>query len=223
MQNRYFCSGIRIAKRSSMLYRFAFVATLALVGSVSARASADPVSPQLPSTHVSLRAGIAAASQWQSFEVFTSATPDYQLSGTGLSIGAALTVGPSNARWLSKLENVVIPSGDQGTSGGMALVTTGIQYNGSRAGTSFVSEATLGLSLAHGRMYDQGYTACDFYYCNSSQARSASWQEHTLTTAILQIGVGARVDDNLEIIGDLWLGALTAGGASINVGYQFSL
>jgi hypothetical protein len=118
---------------------------------------------------------------------------------------------------------VVIPSGDYGASGDILLATTGIQYNGSRTGTSFVGEASLGISFADGRMYDQGSNSCGLLSCSSSSPSSANWQQRTLATGVLALALGARIEGGFEILGHLWLGPLTAGGVAASIGYNFAL
>jgi hypothetical protein len=140
-----------------MIFRTALVCCALLAGLWEGTANAQDI-PFLPTIHVGLRAGYFAGVQKENnpsgYAYLTDYASPYGMSGRGLSLGAILTVGGDNFRWLNKIENMAMIDPDEWDSpSSITLITSGAQYNSAKDGSlGLILEASLGAAIAHGRM-----------------------------------------------------------------------
>ena len=196
---------------------------LAITFTSSHNIRAEENAATIPIVHFSVRAGLGDGGVSQNFAVWSSATPDYSFGGIGLNLALCMVVGNSNFRWLVKAKNLWIPSGDNATYGDIFGLTTGVQYNSSRVGTSFIAELSVGAANAWAKMYDSGWDGCDWLNCYPGESRAPSWANMSLGSLSADLSAGFRLNNNFELLGNLWIGPQFGVGLGIDAGYWFGL
>jgi hypothetical protein len=124
---------------------------------------------------------------------------------------------------MAKVQQVEVPFGEGGAFGRFTLVTAGLRINTrpeNRLGA--VVEITGGASIASGKMYDAG--SYDTGLLGSgAELRAPSSAQVSTTAGIVEVAGGVRFPEGFELLGEIWLGPLTAAGAGVTAGWTFGI